>query len=104
MDKGINNTIKKYLVSVAEKYPGLVSAYLFGSYASNKQRPESDIDIAIIIDNLNDSEKFEKQVELMLLASKFDTRIEPHPISKQDLYSNNPFCLEIKRTGIELSF
>ena len=38
----------------------------------------------------------------MMIASKIDTRIEPHPISKQDLNSNIPFVMEIKRTGIEL--
>ena len=66
------------------------------------QRPESDIDVALVIDNLADSERFDTQVRLMLLAAKIDTRIEPHPISKQDLNSNNPFAAEIRRTGIEL--
>lgn len=52
--------------------------------------------------NLKDDEKFDTQVQLMLLASKFDTRIEPHPISTEDFYLNNPFAAEIKRTGIEI--
>jgi hypothetical protein len=55
-----------------------------------------------VIDNLLDVDKFDTQVRLMVLASKIDTRIEPHPISKQDLISNNPFAVEIIRTGIEL--
>lgn len=88
---------------VAEKNPDLVAAYLFGSYAKNVQHLESDIDIALIIDNLNDNDKFDLQVQLMLLASQFDTRIEPHPISKQDLLSNNPFIAEIKKNGIEIT-
>ena len=102
MDKNINRIIKNYINSVLEQEPGLISAFLFGSYAQNKQRLESDIDIALVFDNLTDSERFNIQVKLMMLASKIDTRIEPHPISKQDLLSNNPFVLEIKRTGIEL--
>jgi predicted nucleotidyltransferase len=102
MDKNINRIIKNYINSVLEQEPGLISAFLFGSYAQNKQRLESDIDIALVFDNLSDSERFNIQVKLMMLASKIDTRIEPHPISKQDLLSNNPFVLEIKRTGIEL--
>jgi len=36
-----------------------------------------------------------------LLASQIDSRIEPHPISKEDFNSNSPFIIEIKRTGIE---
>ena len=38
----------------------------------------------------------------MMLASEIDTRIEPYPISKQDLISNNPFATEIYKTGIEI--
>jgi predicted nucleotidyltransferase len=102
MDKKTDNIIRHYILTVANQTPGFVTAYLFGSYAKNNQRPESDIDIALIIDNLKDSDKFDIQVQLMLLASKFDSRIEPHPLSRQDLISNNPFVHEIKKTGIEI--
>jgi len=101
-DKKTDNIIRQYITSVANQTPGFVTAYLFGSFAKNNQRPESDIDIALIIDNLKDSDKFDIQVQLMLLASQFDSRIEPHPISKQDLISDNPFVHEIKKTGIEI--
>jgi len=77
--------VKNYIKSVLQQQPGLISAFLFGSYAQNKQRVENDIDIALVFDNLSDSERFNTQVKLMMLASKIDTRIEPHPISKQDL-------------------
>jgi predicted nucleotidyltransferase len=91
-------------MTVANQTPGFVKAYVFGSYAKNNQRPESDIDIAIIIDNLPDSEKFDTQVQLLLLASQFDSRIEPHPVSRQELESDNPFVAEIRKTGKEISF
>jgi predicted nucleotidyltransferase len=102
MDKGISKTIKRYIDSVAKQQSGLISAFVFGSYARNEQRAESDIDIALVIDGLSDNERFNTQVKLMLLASKIDIRIEPHPISKHDFNSNNPFAVEIRRTGIEL--
>jgi hypothetical protein len=38
----------------------------------------------------------------MLLASQIDTRIEPHPISHNDFHSDNPFVVEIKKTGFEI--
>jgi uncharacterized protein len=102
MDKGISRTIRKYIETVAKSQPGLISAYLFGSYARNMQRSESDIDVALVIDQLADIDRFDMQVRLMLIAAKIDNRIEPHPISKQDLNSDNPFAIEIRRTGIEL--
>ena len=102
MDKSINKIIKSFINSVSEQQPGLISAFLFGSYAKNNQRSESDIDIALVFDNLSDSDRFNTQVKLLMLASKIDSRIEPHPLSKQDMLSNDPFVMEIKRTGIEL--
>ncbi len=103
MDKKTNSIIKQFIISVANHTPGFVNAYLFGSYAKTIQKPESDIDIALVIDNLKDSDKFDIQVQLMLLASKFDSRIEPHPISQQDLSSGNPFANEIIKTGRKIS-
>lgn len=102
MDKKTNKRVKDFLSAVAQQNPGLKTVYLFGSYAKEKQKGDSDIDLALIIDHLNDNEKFDKQVQLMLLASQFDSRIEPHPLSTEDFYSGNPFVSEIKRTGIEL--
>jgi len=103
MDKKTDNTIRQFILKVANQTPGFVTAYLFGSYARKSQRPDSDIDIALIIDDLRDSDKFDIQVQLMLLASQFDSRIEPHPLSKQDMISDSPFIHEIKKTGIEIS-
>ena len=102
MDQRITRTVKKYIDSVVKQQPGLVSAFIFGSYANNSQRLESDIDVALVIDNLSDFDRFDTLVRLMLLASQIDNRIEPHPISIQDINSNNPFAVEIRRTGIEL--
>lgn len=102
MVKKTDYIIRQYISTVANQTPGYVTAYLFGSFAKNNQKPNSDIDITLIIDNLKDSDKFDTQVQLMLLAAKFDSRIEPHPFSRQDLMSNNPFVHEIKKTGIEI--
>ena len=102
MDKKTDTIIRQFISTVANQTPGFVTAYLFGSFAKNSQKPDSDIDIALVIDNLNDSDKFDLQVQLMLLAANFDSRIEPQPLSKQDLNLDNPFVFEIKRTGIEI--
>ena len=59
MDKKTDHIIRQYISTVADQTPGFVTAYLFGSFAKNNQRPESDIDIALIIDNLKDSDKAE---------------------------------------------
>ncbi len=102
MDKGTNKIISDYILLLAKQNNQLIKAYLFGSYAKQTNKPDSDIDIALVINNLNDDEKFDLQVQLMLIASDFDMRIEPHLISNEDFNSENPFVAEIKRTGIEI--
>lgn len=103
MDKNVDIAITKYLDLIKEKFPEIESAYLFGSYAKGKSTEDSDIDLALIFTNLDDSKRFDVQVQLMLLAAKIDSRIEPHPISQKDFNSGNPFVAEIKKTGIELA-
>lgn len=102
MNKRTNKSISDFIASIAKQDSRLLKAYLFGSYARKVNNPESDIDIALVIKNLSDDEKFDLQVQLMLLASRFDTRIEPHPLSSVDFDSGNPFVSEIKKTGIEI--
>jgi predicted nucleotidyltransferase len=103
MDKNIDFTIAKYLNLIKEKFSGIESAYLFGSFAKGISNDDSDIDIALIFTNLDESERFDIQVQLLLLASQVDSRIEPHPISNEDFNSGSPFVVEIKKTGIEIA-
>jgi len=103
MDNRTDRNIIDFILSSAKNDKRVLKAYLFGSYARKTDKPDSDIDIALVIDNLDDDEKFDFQVQLLLLASKFDTRIEPHPISNKDLETNNPFVVEILKTGIEIN-
>ncbi len=103
MDKAINKSIEKYIKLIREKYANIESAYLFGSFAKGKSTKDSDIDLALIFKKLDDSERFDIQVQLMLLASKIDLRIEPHPISHDVFYSGNAFVDEILKTGVKIN-
>jgi predicted nucleotidyltransferase len=102
MDKAIDRTITDYIKLIQQKYSDFESVYVFGSYARGNPNQDSDIDLAIIFKDLDDSKRFDVQVQLMLLASQIDTRIEPHPISHKDFHSDNPFVVEIKKTGFEI--
>lgn len=87
-------------VNTIPKELGVKKSYLFGSFAKGLEREESDIDIAIVLENMTDF--FEIQMLLMRLRRKIDLRIEPHPISERDFNNTNPFAYEIKNTGIEI--
>lgn len=102
----MNNALK-----VAKKFVGQIqkagypvqSAFLFGSYAKNNARKDSDIDICVV------SPKFGKDylgelVNLQMIAHKIDLRIEAHPFTQEDLanpYSS--FSSEIRKTGVPIS-
>jgi len=103
MDKKTNQNIIEFISFIAKENPRILKAFLFGSYARNLNKPNSDIDIAIVVKDLSDNEIFDLQVQLLLLASKYDSRIEPHIISNKDLETNNPFVFEILKTGIEIN-
>ncbi len=103
MDKNIDIAVAKYLDLIKEKFTDIESAYLFGSCVKGKSTDDSDIDLAVIFTKLDDSRRFDIQVQLMLLAAKVDSRIEPHPISHDDFNSGNPFVVEIRKTGIEIA-
>jgi predicted nucleotidyltransferase len=101
MDKTID-IIKDYLASLRQNKILVEKAYLFGSYAKNTHDLNSDIDLALILKSLPDDKKFDMQVQLLLIASEFDTRIEPHPIASKDFNHSNPFASEIIKSGFEI--
>ena len=75
--------------------------FLYGSYARGNQHADSDIDLAIILNEMPDP--FQTQVDLLQLTWNFDTRVEPHPFDVSDFSSSNPVIKEILQTGVEIS-
>lgn len=75
---------------------------LFGSYAKGTYNSDSDIDIAVVFDDYDDS--MDMQLELMRLRRKVDSRIEPHPFKIQDFNLANPIANEIIKYGEEISY
>ena len=99
MDKATHKIVAEYIRLAQKSYPEIIDVYIFGSYASDNAKEESDIDLALIFNQLEDQNRFDVQVKLMLIASQVDSRIEPHPISAEDFKAGNPFVEEIKKNG-----
>lgn len=93
--------VKKYINYLKNNKYNIQRAYVFGSYANGKFNENSDIDLAIVLQNL--SNRFTTQIQLMKLSRKFDSRIEPHPIDESDFNDNNPFANEILTKGIQIA-
>jgi predicted nucleotidyltransferase len=94
------NIAQKYILNVNRKFH-IEKAYLFGSFAKGTQHRDSDIDLAIVFQNVEDI--IEMQILLLQLRSEDDLLIEPHPFLYSDFNFSNPMVAEILKDGIELS-
>ena len=102
INKEIAEIVDKYITVVKANY-NVVAIILFGSYAKGTQHEDSDIDIAVITDDIK-TDTFDEEVNLMILRKGIDYRIEPHIITVSD-YENDetPFVVEVKNTGIKVA-
>jgi predicted nucleotidyltransferase len=86
----------KYALAIRGKYD-CEQIFLFGSYAKGNFNKDSDIDIAVV---LNDFENIlDIQFELMKIRRSIDSRIEPHPFRLKDFELSNPVVSEIIKYG-----
>ncbi|HOK50393.1 MAG: nucleotidyltransferase domain-containing protein [Bacteroidales bacterium] len=90
--------VKEYGI-LLKKYIPFEKLYLFGSYAKDTNRLNSDIDVAIVVDKL-EGDFFSILPLLWKLRRQVDDRIEPILIEKDKDYSG--FLIEIQRNGIEI--
>jgi len=101
--------VKREVLEIANNYLNYLwqnnykfeTAYLFGSQAKGNYEKDSDFDLAIVFENLPD--RFSMQIQLLMLTTKFDTRLEPHPFDKNDFTQNNPIVAEILKYGIKIN-
>lgn len=86
---------QRYKTAVAERLP-LKALYLYGSYSKGTYTADSDIDIAIVVENLND-DYFADTPLLWKLKRKISNLIEPVLLTGD---KSNPLYTDILKTGI----
>ena len=103
IDREIMDIIERYIKVILENYK-VKAIILFGSYAKGTNHEDSDIDIAVITDDIKCKDVFEEQLNLKKLRRKIDYRIEPHLIEVEDYDTvATPFVQEIIDTGIKVA-
>jgi predicted nucleotidyltransferase len=90
---------ERYITLVGKKYK-IENAILFGSFAKGTNHIDSDIDLAIIFNSIDDI--IDLQIELMKMRTDDDLLIEPHPFRAIDFHISNPVVFEILKNGIEI--
>jgi predicted nucleotidyltransferase len=101
MDKNEAIKIAQEYVLLVSRYYNVNQAFLFGSFAKGNSNPDSDIDVAIVINNPV-ADIIDTQIELIKLRRKIDLRIEPHPFIYDDFKQSNPVVYEILKYGISV--
>jgi uncharacterized protein len=92
------NKVKQYKLLLGD-YFDLESVYLFGSFASDTNRDDSDIDVAVVVKSIP-GDYFEVNPLLWKLRRQVDDRIEPVLIDTNN--DKSGFLDEIKKNGIEI--
>ena len=95
---------KAEVIIKLKKYKKLLSQYmsfdkmiLFGSYARGSQREDSDVDVAIIVDEMR-GDYFSTRPLLWRVRREVDDRIEP--ILFETKHDESGFLEEVMRNGM----
>ena len=98
----INNIVNKYITDVS-KYLKIDKAFVYGSYAKGNSNEYSDLDIAIFSEEFKNQTFVESVAFLFSIARKYkEICIEPVAFTTSDLNEDNPFVMEIIKTGREI--
>jgi predicted nucleotidyltransferase len=93
------NKVREYRLLLKNHFP-LEKVYLFGSYATNTNRADSDIDVAIVVSHI-EGDYFSIHPLLWKLRRQIDDRIEPILIERDN--DSGDFLSEIQKYGIEIA-
>ena len=89
---------RQYLKRLRDNKIKFSDAWLFGSYAKGLQQPNSDIDLAIVLDD-SERKTFNTEVKLMIIRNGEETIIEPHAFTKEEFDKNIPMVNQIIKNG-----
>jgi len=94
----IDDTITQYVQTLRDNRVPVWRLYLFGSHARGTAQADSDIDLAVFLDQ-DEIDGFNEDVQLMRLTRNVDLSIEPHCFSRKDFENPDPFVQQIIANG-----
>jgi hypothetical protein len=93
--------VTRYIEALEKNKIHIMEAFIFGSHAKGKTKPESDIDVALISDAFT-GDRFEDRRKIIPFRRKIDSRIEPLPFKPEDFNNGGTLAEEIERTGVSI--
>lgn len=106
MAKGKNvvlEDVRQFYNRIKDNFP-VKKMILYGSYAKGKARPDSDIDVAVVLDFPDHLQRVELTARLFHYARQINSSIEPKCVFWDEYLKNDKASIlaEIIRTGIEV--
>ncbi len=99
MDKEqVIEIVKEYKTAILKQISD-AKVYLYGSYSKGTARPESDIDVAVVVPEVQD-DWLDVSTTLWLLAPQVNYLIEPVLIDQR---FPSPLYDDVMRTGIAIA-
>ena len=97
---------KEQVIEIVKQYKDAIinqisdaKVYLYGSYSKGTARPESDIDVAVVVPAIND-DWLDVSTTLWLIAPQINYLIEPVLIDQR---YPSPLYDDVLRTGIAIA-
>ena len=95
------NTARKYAELLRTHLFNDARVFVFGSTISGNASINSDIDVAIVSENINDN-LFDADFKLNELARAVSWDIEVHALAWEDWCKGDPHVLEVMKWGVEV--
>lgn len=99
----ITDDIKKFYAQIKDTYK-VKRIFLFGSYSKGTAKPDSDIDVGVVIDGLEKMDEIKVMSKLYEMTKKVNTLIEPFCISYKDYKKPLPTSIvgDIIKSGVTI--
>lgn len=93
--------VNKLIIEAKKFNINILKVFLFGSQANGTAHDWSDIDLAVVSDDFQGMRFYDNE---KIMRAKLNTSydLEIHPFRPEDFTDDNPFVLEILKTGIRI--
>ena len=99
--EAIIKKVRTLLKALRDARIDIEAAYLYGSYAAGGAGPDSDIDVAIVSQDLS-GDRVEDWMTLNRMSRRIDVRMEVIGFRPEQFREENPLAWEVRTRGLQL--